>query len=145
MKLVKVNPAYRFNAIDRLLNDFFVDGFNYDRFERKEIGFQPATNVYEFEDSVKVELQIPGFSKEQVKITLDKDILVVAGEPGKTEKDDVKYSRIQFENRNFEKRFKLNNDIDQENIQAVFENGVLRLTFLKKKEAKQITRNIEIA
>lgn len=145
MKLVKVNPAYGFNSIDRLLNDFFVDGLNHDRIERKELSFQLATNVYEFEDRVKLELQIPGFSKEQVKITLDKDVLLVAGEVEEGEKVEAKYSRIQFKNKNFEKRFKLTDDIDQDNIQAVFENGVLLLTLLKKKEEKQIVRNIEIA
>jgi len=145
MKLVKVNPAYGYNAIDRLLNDFFVDGFNHDRIERGEQRFQPATNLYEFEDSVKIEMQIPGYSKEQVTITLDKDVLVVAGKVEEAENAETKFARIQFKAKNFEKRFKLADDIDSDNIQAAFENGVLSLSLMKKKEEKQIVRNIEIA
>ncbi len=145
MKLVKVNPAYGYNAIDRLLNDFFVDGLNHDRYAKNEIDFQPATNVYEYEDSVKVELQIPGFCKDQVTITLDKEVLVVAGKVEEVKKAEAKFARIQFKAKNFEKRFKLTDDIDSDNIQAVFENGVLSLSLMKKKEEKQIVRNIEIA
>ena len=145
MKLVKVNPAYSHNPIDRLLNDFFQQGLNLDRYAKNEIGFQPATNVFEFDDSVRIELQIPGFSKEQVKITLEKDVLVVAGEVANEEKAEPAYSRVEFKALNFEKKFKLNETLDAEKIQAAFVNGVLILSLAKREEVKSIVKNIEIA
>ena len=145
MKLVKINPAYSFNAVDRLLNDFFQQGANADRYARNEINTQPATNIYELENSVRIEMQIPGFSKDQVKITLDKDLLVIKGEVSKAEDFGSKYSKVEFKKQDFEKKFKLNDDLDQEKIQANFTNGILVLTLEKKEELKPVVRNIEIA
>jgi len=145
MKLVRVNPAYSLNAMDRLLNDFFQDGLKYDRLGKNETQFQPATNIYELDDAVKIELQIPGFSKEQVKIMLDKDVLQINGEVGEASKDVVKSSRIQFKRSNFEKKFKLTEEVDRDKIGAAFDNGILILTLPKVKAEPQVVRKIEIA
>lgn len=142
---MKVNPAYSFNAVDRLLNDFFQEGLNHDRYARNEIGFRPATNIFEYKDEVKIELQIPGFSKEQVKITLDKDILLVKGEISKAEEQEAKHAQVEFKASDFEKKFRINKDLDAEKIQAIFSNGILTLSIAKKEEMKPIVKNIEIA
>lgn len=145
MKLVKVNPAYSFNAVDRLLNDFFQDGLKNDRYAKNEIKFQPATNIFDYNDFVRIEMQIPGFSKEQVKITLDNDVLTVKGEMAKEEKEEVNYSRVEFKASDFEKKFKFNDELDVEKVQANFSNGILILTIAKKEEQKPVVKNIEIA
>ncbi len=145
MKLVKVNPAYSFNAVDRLVNDFFNHGLNADRYAKNEMGFQPATNVFELENEFKVELQIPGFSKEQVKITVEKDVLLVKGEVEPKEESQNGYSRVEFKTGNFEKKFKLSEKLDADKIQANFSNGILSLSLPKKEEVKPIVKSIEIA
>ncbi|RKD86492.1 Hsp20/alpha crystallin family protein [Mangrovibacterium diazotrophicum] len=145
MKLVKVNPAYSFNAVDRLLNDFFQEGLKNDRYAKNEIKVQPATNIFDYNEFVKIEMQIPGFSKEQVKITLDNDVLIVKGEMAKEEKEEVNYSRVEFKVSDFEKKFKLNHELDAEKVQANFSNGILILTIAKKEEQKPVVKNIEIA
>ncbi|WP_372774126.1 Hsp20/alpha crystallin family protein [Mangrovibacterium sp.] len=145
MKLVKVNPAYSFNAVDRLVNDFFLQGLHADRYARNEISVKPASNIYDLENSVRIEMQIPGFSKEQVKITLDNDLLIIRGEAAKAEESASNYSRIEFKTQGFEKKFKLNEDLDREKIQANFANGILILTLEKREEVKPVVRNIEIA
>lgn len=145
MKLVKVNPAYGFEAVDRLLHDFFQAGLQTDRYAKSEFAFQPAVNIYEFENAYKLEMQIPGFSKEQVKISLDKDVLVVKGELSTVEKEDAKHARIGFKTGNFEKKFQLPDNLNPEKIQANFENGILTLSLAKREEAQPVSRNIEIA
>ena len=145
MKLVKVNPAYSFNAVDRLLNDFFQEGLKNDRYAKNEIKFQPATNIFDYNEFVRIEMQIPGFSKEQVKITLDKDVLLVKGEIAQEEKEEVNYSRVEFKASDFDKKFKLNDELDVEKVQANFSNGILILTIAKKEEQKPVVKNIEIA
>lgn len=145
MKLVKVNPAYGFNPIDHLLNDFFQQGIQNDRYAKNEFAFHPSVNLYEFENSYKLEIQVPGFDKEQVKISLEKDILVVKGELPATEKEDAKHALIGFKTSNFEKKFHLPDNLNQEKIQANFENGILTLVLEKKEEVQPVVRNIEIA
>lgn len=145
MKLVNVNPAYSFNAVDRLVNDLFKQGVNVDRYAKNEMGFQPATNVYELENAFKLELQIPGFSKELVKITVEKDLLTIKGEVEQKEAASEGYSKVEFKVENFEKRFKLSEKLDAEKIEANFSNGILSLVVPKREEAKPIVRSIEIS
>ena len=57
----------------------------------------------------------------------------------------LKYSRIEFEKRNFEKKFRLSDKLNQEEIHAEVNNGILKITIQKKKEAIPVKRQIEIA
>ncbi|MCW0482905.1 Hsp20/alpha crystallin family protein [Gaoshiqia sediminis] len=145
MKLVKVNPAYSFNAVDRLLNDLFTQEYRSDRFAKNELSWQPATNLFEDEKSVQIELLIPGFEKEQVKISVEKDLLVIKGEVAEQEGQAAKYARVEFKPQNFEKKFRLSEKLDAEKIEAAFKNGILKLVVSKKEEAIPQRREIEIA
>jgi len=142
---MRVNPAYSINAVDRLIHDFFQENSNLDRYAKNEIGFNPAVNVFELNDAVRIELQIPGFSKDQVTIILGKDILSVKGEVSESGEDGISFSRVEFRTSGFEKKFKLNADLDADKIQANFTNGILILTITKKEEKKPIVKKIEIA
>lgn len=145
MRLVKVNPAYSFNAVDRLLNDLFTQEYRSDRYAKKELSWQPATNLFEDEKSVQIELLVPGFEREQVKISVEKDLLVIKGEVAEQEGQTAKYARVEFKPQNFEKKFKLSEKLDAEKIDAAFKNGILKLVVSKKEEAIPQRREIEIA
>ena len=146
MKLVKVNhPGYHVNGVDRLFNDFFNQGVNHDRYNRKELSSQPATNLFENDDAVEIEMSIPGFEKEQVKISVEKDLLIVKGEAEGSAEESKENIRMEFKLQNFEKRFRLSEKMDLEQISASFKNGILKLTVSKKEEAVPQKREIEIA
>lgn len=145
MRLVKVNPAYSFNAVDRLLNDLFTQEYRSDRYAKKELSWQPATNLFEDEKSVQIELLVPGFEKEHVKISVEKDLLVIKGEVAEQEGQAAKYARVEFKPQNFEKKFRLSEKLDAEKIEAAFKNGILKLVVSKKEEAIPQRREIEIA
>ncbi|MGD9928524.1 MAG: Hsp20/alpha crystallin family protein [Mangrovibacterium sp.] len=145
MRLVKVNPAYSFNAVDRLLNDLFAQEYRSDRYAKKELSWQPATNLFEDEKSVQIELLVPGFEKEQVTISVEKDLLVIKGEVAEQEGQTAKYARVEFKPQNFEKKFKLSEKLDDDKIEAAFKNGILKVVVSKKEEAVSQRREIEIA
>ncbi len=145
MKLVKVNPVYNFNAVDRLLNEFFTQGFQQDSYSRNEITAQPATNLYETENVVEIEMLIPGFEKDQVTISVEKDQLVVAGKVEKQEEKQTKFRRIEFKTQNFEKKFRISDMLDAEKVNATFKNGILKIVIAKKEEVVAQKREIEIA
>ncbi len=151
MKLVNVNrPVYRVNPVDALLKDFFnANGVN-DRYDKEELVNQPSTNLFETETSVVLELLIPGYSKEEIKLQVENNQLIVKSESLENESDkqkdapEYKYSRVEFEKAKFEKRFRLSDKLNQEQIQAEVKNGILRITLAKKKEAIPVKREIEI-
>lgn len=150
MKLVSVNrPVYRTNPIDQLMNDFFNADHFTDRFERKELRFSPQTNVFESDSQIKLELVVPGFEKDQIKLSVENNVLTVKSDleekDTENKNDEVKYSKVEFAKRNFEKNFKLSEKLDQDKISADFKNGILTITLAKKEEAIPVKRQIEIA
>lgn len=102
--------------------------------------FKPATNIYESEIGYEIELAIPGFSKENVEITIENDKLKITGTRELMEAK--KTFRSEYPHTKFERNFNLSKEIDQDNIKATFENGILLVTLSKREELKP--RSIEI-
>ena len=92
-------------------------------------------NVRETENSYTVELSVPGFSKEDLEITLDGGKLTVSGNHDKHETPSNKYyegySRKEFYYSNFTRSFNLPETANSENITAKCENGILSLEIAK--------------
>ena len=100
-------------------------------------------NVLERENEFILELAIPGFSKEEVTLKVEKDLLKVMAAKGK-KAEEQKYHRQEFVVSDFEKSFKLSGKIDQELIEAKVEDGVLRVNLPLKKEEKPMVKKIQI-
>jgi HSP20 family protein len=131
MTLVRFNHA-GYPVTKNLVNDLYKSfGFNDTREEY--CGCVPS-NVVENEKDFRLELSIPGFSKEEVKISFQKNILTVKSEKNLENDESIKYLRRGFVPQNFEKRFELTNHINSENISANFTNGVLEIVLPKKEE-----------
>ena len=152
MKLVNVNlPVYRRNSIDHLFNDFFDINHTTDRLEKKELYFSPLTNVFETDGKITLELMVPGFEKDQIKLAVENNMLTVKSNlvekdtGSKEQQKELQYSRIEFQMKNFEKKFRLSDKLNLEEVQATFKNGVLTITLAKKEEAIPAKRQIEIA
>ncbi|MGQ7869867.1 Hsp20/alpha crystallin family protein [Sunxiuqinia sp. sy24] len=150
MKLVNVNrPVYGVSPVDALLKDFFQANATSDRIEKKELAYAPSTNVLESDTEVVLELLVPGYSKEEIKLAIENNVLLVRSHLIEGESAEAKNtlinSRIEFEKRHFEKRFKLSEKLDQERINAEVANGILKISLGKKKEAIPVKREIEIA
>jgi len=108
----------------------------------------PAVNIKENADTFEVEVAAPGMTKGDFKITLDGNLLTISSakqEQNEEHKDN--YTRREFSYQSFQRSFELQREVvDQDNIQASYENGMLRLTIPKKEEAKQKEpRMIEIS
>jgi len=147
MKLVNVNrPCNTPNGFGQFVNELLKDGENYDRYGKSELGFTPSSNVFETEDSFQLELAVPGFVKNEIAMTVESNVLVVSGKQTKEEEEkECKYIRREFSVSNFEKSFRLSKKIDQEKINASFENGILRVSLPKKEEAIPVKRQIDVA
>ena len=138
MNLVRFyNPQYNVNRnlVDELYNSFLKNDVheNYAQNCLK----QPATNVFETETNFKIEVLLPGFSKEDLQMNYHKNLLTVkVSKEEKTENEQVeyKYSHREFGTFNFEKQFKVPNSVNVESIDAKFENRILNIVLPKKKE-----------
>jgi len=113
------------------------------------LGKNPAVNISENENAFSLELLVPGFDKDQIKIEVDKGLITLSAEKENSseEKSKTKFHRQEFTQQSFKRSFQFKEaQIDEEKIQAKFNNGVLHLELPKKaKEEINTRRRIEIA
>ena len=137
MNLVRFhNPRYNANQVlvDELFNNFFKNDYHEDY--AKSCGSKPATNVFETENEFKIEVLLPGFTKENLNLNVHNNLLTIKVEKEKEEKpEEFKYAHREFGASSFEKQYRLPKSVDVEKISAKFENGVLNVELPKKEEA----------
>jgi len=139
MNLVRFqNPHY---DVNKNLVDELFNGFSRNDYHEKYLqncGNRPATNILETEKDFRIELLLPGFSKDKVQMKYDKNLLTVKvekEEEKENNKEQYKYAHREFGAFDFEKQFKVPNSVETENISAKFEDGVLHIVLPKKEEA----------
>jgi HSP20 family protein len=92
----------------------------------------PAVNVKETDKAYEVELAAPGLSKKDFKITAEDGILTVSSEKkDEMEQKEKGYTRKEFEYSSFSRSFNLPQDVNEEDIKAIYEDGVLKLIIAK--------------
>jgi HSP20 family protein len=100
--------------------------------------FSPTCDVREDDTAIVVEAELPGCKKEDIKVSLEGDVLRLSGEV-KTEKDETdektKWHRIERSYGSFERTIPLPDYAKKEEIKASYDNGVLRLTIPKEPKA----------
>lgn len=96
----------------------------------------PSTDIYETEDALTVVMEMPGVEKKDLEVNLENDVLKVEGriDFGKYEGLDPLYT--EYNVGHYARSFTLSRKIDQQQITAQLEDGVLRLTLKKAAEAK---------
>jgi HSP20 family protein len=101
----------------------------------------PTFNFYEEGGLYKFEAEIPGVNKEDISVTIDKNILTVSGKKeSEVEEKEANYYLKESSYGSFSRSLRLPSEVDEGKVQASFKNGVLKLTLPQKKttETKQI-------
>lgn len=125
-----------------LLENFLGDDF----FFKEHAAHVPAVNISEDKDKYTLELSAPGFEKDDFKIELKKGMLVVSGQhQSEKETEEKTYSRKEFSYGSFQRSFSLPEEINDEAIEAKYENGVLKVSLVKSDDPKKGTKEIKIA
>ena len=130
-----------------------VSGFDpfrgFDDMERNFFGNNQAisafrTDVSDTGDAYKLEAELPGFNKDDIKIDLDKDCLTISAERSSDTKDE-KSSYVKRERfyGSYSRSFDMTG-INTENIDASYNDGVLTLTLPKKASEIPASRRLEI-
>ncbi|QEC80043.1 Hsp20/alpha crystallin family protein [Mucilaginibacter ginsenosidivorax] len=145
MTLVKFNNGLKNNARGPFFNDVFDSILNDSFLGDKLVARIPAVNISETENEFQVELAVPGLKKEDLKISLDKNVLTVSSEK-KTEnvEEGKKFSKREYSYNSFSRSFTLPESADHSKIEADYTDGILTLTITKKEEAKFQSREIAV-
>ena len=128
---------------DNVFDDFFDFPFYDDRAEKKLYGHHAAnlmkTDVQEHDDGYTLEMDLPGFKKEEIQIELNNGYMTISAAKGLDEdtkdKKSGKYIRRERYTGSCQRSFYVGEDVTEEDIKAEFKHGILKL-FVPKKEAK---------
>ena len=112
----------------------------------------PRMNIMETKDNYKLELCIPGLTKEDVKLSIDAEgnLVVEMVKENKSEKkenkEEMRYLRHEFSVEHFRQTVMLPEDIHKDQISAKVENGILDIVIPKVtvEEKKQAMQTIEV-
>lgn len=147
MALVKYDPFRGFESISRKMQnmmDSFDSGFGV------QLGsFAPRVDISEDEKNVYIHAEIPGMSKEDVKVTLnDENVLVIKGKKEREVKeggDGKSFLRMERSYGEFSRSFVLPDNVKRDSITGKFDNGVLELTIEKSEpvKPKEVEVNIQ--
>ncbi len=121
------------------LDDFFDDFAPMPKMPRMDM----KCDIYEKGGNVHIELDVPGFDKNDIKLDVDDGILTVeATRENEKEDEDKNYYRKERVFGSFKRQFTVGN-IKEDEISAKFNNGVLKISF-PKEEKKETKKFIEI-
>jgi len=133
---------FRDNLFDDWMDDFswMRDFGNVDRkLYGKHAGREMLTDVRDHEDHYEVEIDLPGFKKDQIQIELHDGTLTITAQKGleQNEKNsEGKYVRQERYSGMMSRSFYVGENMTEEDIKAKFEDGVLKLNIPKKEEKK---------
>lgn len=150
MALTKHNPNWPTmdvlypNRLGRLLEEMLASPFA--REENVLGAWMPPVDVIEEKEFIRIVAEVPGVRPEDVKISLENNLLTIRGEKKKEEEQkDQKFHRFERTWGMFERSFSLPSTIDAEKIVARYDDGVLTVQLPKVEAAKprQISVKIE--
>ncbi|MBD3792259.1 MAG: Hsp20/alpha crystallin family protein [Campylobacterales bacterium] len=146
MLLTRYRPWNQFNdfrrGFDRLHTLLNEMDSSTQEVERK-YDFTPAVNTREGEYAYHVEVDLPGVKKEDIKVDIEEDRLVISGEKKlKEELKEEDYYKVESYYGSFKRSFSLPDNVDVENISASCEDGVLEVVIpkLEKPEVEKTKR-----
>jgi HSP20 family protein len=104
----------------------------------------PVTDVSETPESLTLRLEVPGLSREQLKIAVENNTLTVRGEKKQeTSSEDETFHRTERSFGAFERWFSLPAYVDTDTVKASLHDGVLSVTLPRREEAKAREISIE--
>ena len=140
-------PVYKTRSLPGLFDEFFNGNLLPNYIEEGAWKSTPAVNIYENNEKFEIEIAAPGLEKEDFKIDLKNEYLLVYSEKKdkKEEKEKGKVVRSEFRYSSFQRSFALPKEVDIAAIKASHKNGVLSIELPKKQEFKEnLSRQIEI-
>lgn len=98
--------------------------------------FIPKTDIYENEQGIVIVADLPGVNRDSVDITLDKDILTIEAFADSQVYEGLSVTYSEYVPGDFRRQFRLTREVDQDKIDAVVADGILKLTLPKAEIAK---------
>lgn len=130
------------SEMDRLLNGFMGNATNGGSSHFTGRG-QPAVNLWDENDSLKLEMELPGVKNEQIDLSVAGDELTVKVKRPDVTEENITYHRRERPVGDFARVLRLPCEVNPDKVTAELQNGVLTLTLAKAEAVKP--RKINVA
>ncbi|HKC69804.1 MAG TPA: Hsp20/alpha crystallin family protein [Bacteroidia bacterium] len=138
-QLIKKRRNGNGSLFPSLRDDFFGGGlltprlFDFDEdFFTQRISL-PLANITETNKEFKVDLSVPGMKRSDFKVDVDNGILTISSKKEEEKNENEKnYCSCEFSYSSFSRSFTLPDNVDENNINAKYDNGMLEITIPKK-------------
>lgn len=136
-----IDPIKELRDLEKRFQSMYPETLSKDASSKE---FMPSVNTREGEYAYHIEVDLPGVKKEDIKVEVRNNQLVISGK--RKTKEEVKkddYYRMESQYGKFERSFNLSDQVDAENISASCEDGVLEVV-LPKLTAEKASQKIEV-
>ena len=148
MAIVRWDPFQDLISLRERMNRLFEQTLDRSRGEGEGMAagtWAPAVDIYETPDSIVLQAELPGLSKDDIDIQVRDNVLTLKGER-RSEKEvkEGNYLRVERAYGGFQRAFTLPAAVQADRIRAVFKDGVLDVSIPKAEEAKPKQIKIEV-
>ena len=139
----KSNGSLRAPSMDDFIEKFFYGWPSYEK--DSSAAWTPRVDVTENDDGIIIDMELPGIEKNDVKVEVKDNVLVVSGErKNDREYNEKNFHRIERHYGKFERSFGLPETVNPEKVSASYKNGVLTLEMAKTEKAKPREIAVEV-
>lgn len=143
MTLLRFDPMRSFEGTMKKMQEIAKDFEHGVSFETGS--FKPRVDISEDSKNVFVFAEMPGMSREEIKVNIsDDNVLVIKGEKKSVHQENTTLHRTERVYGSFERSFILPDNLDVEKITAKYDNGTLELTIPKKEPVKPKEVEVQI-
>lgn len=147
------NAQHPFLQLHQEIDRLFTDAFKNFALPSLDLGhtfgssalLKPNVDISESEKAYTIKVEVPGVNEKDIKLEVSDRTLMISGEKKlENEKKDKNFYRVESSYGSFQRVLSLPEDVNADNIEAEFKNGVLNLTLPRKALPKSDIKRIEI-
>ena len=139
MALTRWDPFRDLSIMQERMNRMFEDagrGWRGDE-PSSTTTWSPAVDIYETENDIQVQAELPGVDRKDISLNLEKNVLTLKGERRfEKETKQENYHRIERAYGGFSRSFSIPAIVDEEKIRADYKDGILKIALPKKEQVK---------
>jgi HSP20 family molecular chaperone IbpA len=98
--------------------------------------FVPVTDIFETDEALRVVLEMPGVSRENVEVGIENNVLTISGRIDFSKYEGLQPLYTEYNIGNYTRSFTISSDIEQDGIKAEVKDGVMTLVLPKPEKAK---------
>lgn len=107
--------------------------------------WSPAIDLSEDKDNVILKADLPGLNREDIRVSIDDNILTIKGErKSENEKKGKNFQRIERFSGYFQRSLDLGESVDPGKVKASYKNGVLEVILPKTEQKKSEVVDVEV-